>query len=274
MSICRGIFTEICSPIFLPIFRDAGSETEVILDPIELPDGAVFNPVARTIREGRTVTIQYEPYLEGLGDTDFPDFSEWSQLNLASAMTTLQYLTETTTDSREDIINTDLNSGFGGSRVWMGEVDAQSDIPANAQGVWFIRDTADTDDGGSIAWGFGSNLGTGTSLTSTFSTGAWRGAHTLSSLQTYFESNTYNANTRYYYYDTVLREVRRFVRTTAEIWTEFEMDDAIDEVEFNELTINTSELLSRGILRATLADDAIPADVLSKFRVDIELNQN
>ena len=274
MSICRGIFTEICSPIFLPIFRDAGSETEVILDPIELPDGAVFNPVARTIREGRTVTIQYEPYLEGLGDADFPDFSEWSQLNLASAMTTLQYLTETTTDSREDIINTDLNSGFGGSRVWMGEVDAQSDIPANAQGVWFIRDTADTDDGGSIAWGFGSNLGTGTSLTSTFSTGAWRGAHTLSSLQTYFESNTYNANTRYYYYDTVLREVRRFVRTTAEIWTEFEMDDAIDEVEFNELTINTSELLSRGILRATLADDAIPADVLSKFRVDIELNQN
>ena len=192
---------------------------------------------------------------------------QWSQLNLASAMTTLQYLTETTTDSREDIINTDLNSGFGGSRVWMGEVDAQSDIPANAQGVWFIRDTADTDDGGSIAWGFGSNLGTGTSLTSTFSTGSWRGAHTLSSLQTYFESNTYNANTRYYYYDTVLREVRRFVRILSEVWTDFVSGDEIENVAFSELTVSATNFLSQGEVEVSLAASAIDADVSDRFRL-------
>jgi hypothetical protein len=193
----------------------------------------------------------------------------WSQLSLDSASATIQYNESTVTDTKEDIVDTDLNSGFGGSRSWQGEVDAIGDI-TSGQGVWFIRDTANTNDGGSIVWGFSTNLNSGTSLTATFDSGTWLGAHTLTSLQTYFETNTYTEGTRYYYYDTDLTEVRRFLRTATDTWSDLGATE-FDDVSNTELTRDTSALLSQGRLSVALSTDAIEENKDDTFRVKVDL---
>ena len=265
MSICRGISTDICNPISRSIFRGAGSETETTLDPFVLLD-VTFTLPALLLSAGDSVSPDFLTYLQGLSDSDFPDFQQWSELGLESATGVLQHFSQMTVESREDIINSDLNSGFGGSRTWRGEVDTQSDITGNLQGVWFVRDTTDVDDGGSILWGFASNLSPGTGLAATFNTGSWLGAETLSSLETHFGLNTYNMNTRYYYYDTVLRAVRRYVRTSSEVWADFVSGDEIQGVAFSELMASVTNLLAQGRAEVSLAASAIDADVSDVFR--------
>ena len=232
---------------------------------IPLTDGSLTPSMVKELMEGRTLRLNVLPIL----DDQFTALTAWSQLELISASAKIEYESTSDVDARANIGNNDLSSGFGAGRIWRGEVEDEADIPATTNGVWYV--VADQDFKWRPSPG-GALLGVSSNANSFQPSSTWLGHRTFDNVQTYFETNTYSSLTNYYYYDTGATEVRKFTRTPTTIWTELTSGGEFDDVAGTELTLDTSSLLSGGIVELSLSGDSIDEDKIDQFRLNIELS--
>ena len=238
----------------------------ISLERLTLPAETYTSPTKVIIREGQSVQVRLASDI----DDRVMNLERWRQLGITSASATISYVMHTHNDVRNDIQNTDLSSGFGNGRTWRGEVDDTSDISNSIVGVWWVRGI------NNIRWRStaGAALNSVSSIANTFqSPASWLGSMTFANAQTYFQTNAYNGDRSYFYYDTELDEVRKFVRTITSTWTTLTAGKEHDEVASTEVMINTALLVSSGIITISLVDDSITEDKIDQFRIEVSLNQ-
>ena len=244
-----------------------------IPDAITLPSGEA-TLTSRDLTEGGSLSLDLREDLDGLDDADFPALSVWSQLLIDSASAGFQTYSEAGYE-KADIGDSDLTGG----RTWHGEFgsigEAGDPIAAalyfnfnNMINLFIYGATPFGDD--EVVW---------TAITGDFSdlfvshgsgSAVWLDARTEAELDTYFTSNTYNVDNTYYYYDSVIGEIRRITAVITEGWSDFGATDEVDDVSGTELTRDTDSLLSNGELTVSLSENSIDEDKDDLFRVKID----
>ena len=248
--------------LYLPI------DLENIPDAVTLPSGSA-TLTSRDLTEGESLSLDLREDLDELDDTDFPALSVWSQLLIDSASAGFQKYSEGGYE-KEDIGDSDLAD----NRIWHGVYATNGDAGTPFEnGVYYNIAELDLVYAVAIVGGFQWTIVSAPSsfLVSHGSGSAiWLTATTDAELDTYFTSNTYNADNSYYHYDSVSETVRRITDVIAEGWSDFGATDEVDGVSGTELTRNTDSLLSNGELTVSLSENSVDEDKDDLFRVKID----
>ena len=260
MSICRPVSRSICRDVIFPIFGGRVEDIDVVLTPVTLVSGET-TAAEQTLIEAQMLTYNILNLLK----SDHSRLRRRSQITLDSATAVSQYKELTQTIS--DFTASDIRYA---NYTWHGEhaSDAAAGNASSVNTLYF--NTTDltfrgvsSNSGGITVW---ANFNQNTGLTQPTT---WLSGLSDTEIESYFDTNTYDASRNYFVYQSSSGQVRKL--TLDDTWSDLASDAEFDGVTGSELTQDTTNLLGDLDLDVSLSLGAIEVDINDTFRTKVDL---